>query len=181
MLSYDYEKLLKCAERQLSRKIGFKFIIAKKTSVTNKIISDLIEIEKKTFKREFRYTIKEFIERSKKKDFVLFITYALRTPFGFALGYKEECNVYYLDTLATILKGRGIGKTLLHLLSIWSFEKGHICITIRTKNDKHHHTIEFYEEEGFYRIPCASSEGIGMKKDLEQRIIDEYFRTISKQ
>lgn len=175
-----FNEVLKNAEVNLFKRIGLKFKVVMKTSLSQELISDLMEIENKAFKSELKYSREEFLERAKKRNFLLLAVYTSGKPIGFALGYKDDNESFYLDTLATLVESKGIGTTLFRLMSIFCFKKGFRHITIRTESDSNERSpIRFFEKMGFYRVPCDPSEGVAMKRDLNGHTIDEYVHEIS--
>ena len=175
------DELLKNAEAHLSKRTGLKFRVMITNSLSKELTSDLMEIENKAFRSELRYTIEEFLERAKKRNFLLLAVYACSKPIGFAFGYEDNNESFYLDTLATLIEGKGIGTILFRLISIFCFKKGFRHITTSTESgDKERSPIRFYEKMGFYRIPCVSSEGIAMRKDINHNTINDYILYISR-
>ena len=142
------------------------------------MMSAIMEIEKKAFRRELQYSKEELSRRMKEKNFVVIMVHVSGNPVGFAIGYKDpqEASSFYMDTLATVIEKKRIGSTLYHLTAIFCFKQGFSHVTVRTEeqDDRERSPKEFYEKLGFYQIPCDPCEGIGMRKDLDQQTINEY-------
>ena len=177
----DFNELLKNTEAHLLKRTGLKFKAVITTSLSQESISDLMEIENKAFKPELRYIREEFLERAKKKNFSLLAVYAFGKPIGFALGYEDDNETFYLDTLATLMESKEIGTTIFYAMAIYCFKKGFRHITIHTESGNEERSpIRFFEKMGFYKVPCNPSEGMAMKKDLNLHTINKYIYEISR-
>ena len=157
---------------------GIEHKVSLSHRLSDKVVSDIMEIEQKAFRPELRYSQEELSRRMKEMNFLVLMVHVSGQPVGFAMGYKDpqEASSFYMDTLATVIEKKRIGSTLFHLTSIFCFKHGFHHVTVRTEeqDDRERSPKKFYEKLGFYQIPCDPSEGVGMRKDLDQQTINEF-------
>jgi len=167
---YSFEDALKSAEIKLTKVLSKCCRILVKRRLDEDSIKEIQTIENKTFRHELRYTVEELISRGQEEDFLLLLVLYENHPIAFLHGYNDpsEESAFFLDTVATVLEGRGIGSLLVTLTLLYGFEKGYKSVTLRTEeeDEKGRKLKRFYENLGFEVFPCNPSEGIAMRRKL---------------
>ena len=117
------------------------------------------QIEHFCFRSELQYSFEEVAIRWDEPE-RLFI-FVLKedkdksmVPEAFWLGYKTdntEEKVFYLDTIAIITQGRGIGRIILEMIILWakSHEFQSLLVNTEYENEKGLPLVHFYQKHGF--------------------------------
>jgi len=171
-LTYSLKSVQKLAEEKLKESFGRPLYIKIKNHIDEAALSAIRNIESSAFREELRYTKEEILDRSLNDGFVLILVYDLNKPIAFLFGYSEPSNpsTFYLDTVATLIEGRGLGSCLINLILIHCYESGYAFITLRTEeeDEKGRRLRLFYEKFGFRVYPCDPSEGIAMINEVDK-------------
>jgi ribosomal protein S18 acetylase RimI-like enzyme len=163
---------IKQAETRLSIRLDSEITIVMRHFLTESIISKLVEIDHEKFRSELWYESNEIIEKSRKKDFVCFILYMSSKPTAFLYGYDDDNDPkwFFLDTIATRVEGKGIGKMLMSLLKSYCSELGYQQIILYTEDqdEKGRKLRQFYESLGFKYKYTDKEKGIIMSYDIKE-------------
>ena len=180
----SFEDALKSAEVRLTKSLGQSCRLLIKRNLDEESIRNIQRIESEAFREELRYDVEELVSRSREKDFLLFLLLCGDQPIAFLHGYNDptEESAFFLDTVATVLEGRGVGSILVALTLLYSFEAGYRAITLRTEeqDEKGRRLVRFYENLGFEVFPCDPAEGVAMRRRLDSQGIKTIFERVLK-
>jgi len=123
---YSFAVALEEAEKRLAKILNGRCKIKVYNDLDEELIGIIQGIEKEKFSDEFRYVRDELIFRRGKKDFVCLVLDFEGRTIAFDIGYgDEEEEVFFSDDTATLIEGKGIGRTLFALEIIYSNERGY--------------------------------------------------------
>ena len=180
----SFEDALKSAEVRLTKSLGQSCRLLIKRNLDEESIRDIQRIESEAFRHELRYDVEELVSRSREKDFLLFLLLCADQSTAFLHGYNDptEESAFFLDTVATVLEGHGIGSILVALILLYGFETGYRSVTLRTEeqDEKGRKLVRFYENLGFEVFPCDPSEGVAMRRWLDPQGIKTIFERVLK-
>jgi hypothetical protein len=184
IVEHSPQKIMELTNEYLERQFGKDFRITMETKLDSLKISAIQRLDTKTFRKELRYSVEEFIERTKQPDFYCLLIYNQDLLVAFLFGYKDESfdSAFYLDTIASILQRKGIGTLLLQCALVICYLMGFEYMTLRTEltDEKGKHPFEFFKKNGFYRFECSPEEGIAMKKELTNNDVVTYLEMLKK-
>ncbi len=184
IVEYSPHKIVELTNEYLERQFGKEFRITIETKLDPLKISAIQLIDTKNFRKELRYSVEEFIERTKQPDFYCLLIYNQDLLVAFLFGYKDESleDAFYLDTIASILQRKGIGTLLLLCALVICYLMGFRYMTLRTEliDERGQHPFEFFKKNGFYRFECPPEEGIAMKKELTENDVVTYLDMLKK-
>ena len=127
------------------------------------------EIENRKFRQELQYSVKELVERSKKKGFTVILFELNGEPFAFDLGYTDaDEDAYFGDSAATLIERKGVGAVLTALDALYSWEAGYKsvkCIT-EDEDESGRKLVEYWARYGFYVVKRDPEVGVEMRLDL---------------
>ena len=150
------EEALRSAELKINRILGAKTKISIHIMLDDRLAEIIEFMDSQMFREELRYTRTEILERGEQKGFILFLCTVEEKPICLLYGYAdpEVANGFYLDTLATLIGGKGIGSTLLATMLIYCFEAGFNILSLYTeeKDEKNRPLRKFYEAVGLEYI-----------------------------
>jgi len=179
---YSFENALKSAEIKLTEVLGKCCHILVKRRLDEGSIREIQRIENKAFRHELRYSVEELISRGQEEDFILLLVLYENEPIAFLHGYNDPSEefAFFLDTVATVLEGRGIGSLLVILALLYGFEEGYKSVTLRTEeeDEKGRKLKSFYENLGFEVFPCNPSEGLAMRRKLNLQDIQAVLKAL---
>lgn len=171
-LTYSFKSVQRLAEEKLAETFGRPIYIKIKNHVDEAVVSAIRKIESSAFREELRYTKEEILDKSLNQGFISILIYDLNKPIAFLFGYSEQSNpsTFYLDTVATLIEGRGLGSCLINLILLHCYESGYALITLRTEeqDEKGRKLRLFYEKFGFRVYPCDPREGIAMINEIDK-------------
>jgi GNAT superfamily N-acetyltransferase len=181
----SYKRVIDSAEEALTESLGQACRIVVKRKLDGESIHIIERIESKAFRTDLRYTAEEIASRGRTSDFFLLFVMRSYTPIAFLYGYRDpsDRSIFYLDTVATLVEGRGVGSTLIALALLHSLESGYDRATLRTEeqDEKGRRLRGFYQNLGFEVYPCDPSEGVGMRIRLDLRgVLTLFERAISR-
>ena len=145
--------------KKLSSKISKPKIEVINEKFTDKLLEELLAVEKNSFSNDLRYSINDVKERLHQKSSQILIVYEDNTPIAFALSYvspKLSDDIIYLDTIGVISEKQnlGLGQMILELHSKLSLFDGFSQIYVLTeKGNRSESLIKFYQRNGFELIP----------------------------
>ncbi len=128
------------------------------------------EIEANKFRQELQYSLKELVERSKKKGFTVILFELDGKPFAFDLGYtdEEDPTAYFGDSAATLIERKGVGAVLTALDALYSYEAGYKsvkCIT-EDEDESGRRLVDYWGKFGFHVTNRDPKIGVEMRLDM---------------
>lgn len=157
------EEAHRTAEAKLSRVLGSPCKISIHLHLDDKLFRIIKEVELEMFREELRYTKEELEDRVNLKGFIFFIATVDDKPISLLFGYNDPAiqNGFYLDTLASVLEGKGVGSTLVALLMIYCYEAGYNLLSLNTEelDEKKRPLRKFYESIGFQFLYTDPNDG----------------------
>ena len=122
------------------------------------------EIEQSSFRQSLTYSEEEILERLAEYNVLMMFLTVDGIPSGLVLGYtlhEVSTEVFYLDTIAVKLRGRGIGRIILMNLIRWTKKMGYQKIQLDTEfeNEAGFHLSSFYEHMGFRVVDSDDETG----------------------
>lgn len=164
-----FDKALKIAEKKLSKELGMKCVVEVYFTVNNDILNAIKRITDLKFREELRYDYEEILNYSKMSGFLLILIKSGNEPVGMLFGYKYEEGGYFLDVLASIIEGKGVGRTLITLLIVYCYEKGHSLLTLFTEevDEKGRQLRRYYEKMGFRYLYTGVGKGDVMEINFD--------------
>ncbi|MBN2336618.1 GNAT family N-acetyltransferase [Candidatus Bathyarchaeota archaeon] len=162
-----FNRALRQAEAKASERLGSPCRIFVHYSIDDELLSKLEAIDHEKFRQELWYTHDEFLEKTKKRDFVCMVLSVGGEPTAFLYGYDYEADPegFFLDELVTRVEGKGLGKVLLGLLIHYCIGLSYRSITLYTEetDEKGRRLKEFYERLGFGEAALDPSLGLIMR------------------
>lgn len=130
-------------------------------TLNEELIETILRVDAYKFRQELRYRREEVIEHSGNPGFILITAETGGQPLGIVYGYDEPDGGFFLDTLASMVEGRGIGHTLATLIAIHAKETAHSHITLYTEEeDEQGRRLRlFYQKMGFVYLGTAEDKG----------------------
>ena len=130
-------------------------------SLNENLIQTILRVDAYKFRQELRYRREEIIEHSGNPGFVLITAEVNGQPLGIVYGYDEPDGGFFLDTLASMIEGRGIGHTLATLITIYAEETAHSHVTLYTEeeDEQGRKLRRFYQKMGFVYLGTEAEKG----------------------
>lgn len=150
----QYSSIWYQMKNELSKKLGYALEIIFSNEPSDEFIQWFQHIESKSFRENLRYTKDEILDRWHHEDIFIFFLVHNREPVAVLLGYKilvDSLKFFYLDIIAVIPEGKGIGSVIVKTLIKWAAERGYDGIRLDTErdNERGKHLLIFYEKLGF--------------------------------
>ncbi|MCJ7731569.1 hypothetical protein MUP51_04575, partial [Candidatus Bathyarchaeota archaeon] len=75
-------------------------------------------------------------------------------PIAFEYGYDVSEGVYFSDSQATLIEGKGVGTTQFALEILYLYQKGYTCVRLSTeeKDEMERALRSFWEHMGFVKL-----------------------------
>jgi len=129
-----FEDALRKAERRLSSALGEQCGVRITLSMDDELFEAIEGIEHEKFRTELQYSLEELRERNHLRGFVLFTATCGGRPVAFLFGYNDtvDQSSFYLDTVATVIEGKGIGSILVTLALIYCYDVGYGKVELYT-------------------------------------------------
>ena len=130
-------------------------------SLNEDLIETILKVDAYKFRQELRYRREEIIEHSGNPGFILITAEPNGQPLGIVYGYDEPDGGFFLDTLASMVEGRGIGHTLATLITIHAENTAHNHVTLYTEEeDEQGRKLRlFYQKMGFVYLCTEADKG----------------------
>lgn len=165
----DYAKAI---EAHLSESLGGSCHITINNSIDEEALRYIQLIESKAFRPELQYTIEEIASRARKEDFFMVTAFQGEHPTAFAFGYRDpnDGDAFYIDTVASLIEGRGVGSAIITLTLLHCLQKGYKHVNLHTEevDEKGRMLRRFYERFGFEALQNSPVEGLLMRMRLEE-------------
>lgn len=180
-----FEDALRAAEERLSAALGGKCDVRIVLGIDKELFDTIQQIEREKFRPELRYSIEELEARRRESGLVLFFVIRDGRVVAFLYGYTESSDTskFYLDTMATLIEGKGVGSILVSLMLLYCYDMGYGSVELYTEeeDEKGRRLADFYENLGFKKFSDDPSEGVGMRNSLEPKVLrDIYHKYLHK-
>lgn len=163
-----YEELKRLAEEKLSKSLNGDSNVKLIKGYDKETLKIICEIDHEKFREELQYDTSEIEERMRKPGYLCFLVYLNGKPIAFEYGYDEDNGVYFSDSQATLIEGKGIGTTQFALEILYLYHRGYTKIKLTTEemDEKGRTLSNFWERMGFIKT-CENNEGnVEMELDL---------------
>jgi hypothetical protein len=165
------EPSLSAAEKRLSGILLKNCKVDIYVNMEKELVHSVKGIDHERFSLELQYTLEEIRERSEKEGFVLFMLTCGGKPTAFLYGYpnREKISSFFLDSVATLIEGKGIGSILVILALIYCYHARYKSVELYTEDTdfKGRDLVKFYEDLGFMVMRNDPDKGVIMNYDLE--------------
>ncbi len=151
-------------------------------TLNDTLVDAILKVDAYKFRQELRYRREEVVEHSNNPGFILITAESGGQPLGIVYGYDEAEGGFFLDTLASMVEGRGIGHTLATLFIIHAENTDHRHVTLYTEeqDEQGRQLRRFYQKMGFAYLGTYPEKGDVMKLQLSPETAAElYSRYIS--
>jgi hypothetical protein len=150
----EYEELRKTAEEKLRKNLNGDSRVKLVKGYDEETLKIIRDIDNEKFREELQYTEDEIEERMKNKGFLCFLIYLDGKPIAFEYGYDIGEGVYFSDSQATLIEGKGIGTTQFALEILYLYHKGYAKVKLTTEElDEQGRALRnFWERMGFVKL-----------------------------
>ncbi len=164
-------------EAKLRQTMGPDCTIHVHTTLNDALIQTILQVDAYKFRQELQYRREEVIEHSNNPGFILVTAECGGQPLGIVYGYDEPDGGFFLDTLASMVEGRGIGHTLATLIILHAENTAHRHVTLYTEeeDEKGRKLRRFYQKMGFTYLGTDLSKGDVMKLQLTPETTRELY------
>jgi ribosomal protein S18 acetylase RimI-like enzyme len=132
------------------------------------LIQTILQVDAYKFRKELQYRQEEVLEHANNPGFILITAECDGQPLGIVYGYDEPDSGFFLDTLASMVEGKGIGHTLATLIIIHAQNHGYKHVTLYTEEQDEMGRLlrRFYQKMGFAYLGTEADKGDVMKLPL---------------
>jgi ribosomal protein S18 acetylase RimI-like enzyme len=152
---------LAITQLKLTETLGKNCAIRVHRALNDGLIDTILQVDAYKFRQELRYRREEIIQHSLAPGFILITAECDAEPLGIVYGYKEPDGEFFLDTLASMVEGRGIGHMLATLIITHAENTGHKHVTLYTEeqDEKGRLLRRFYQKMGFTYLGTEPEKG----------------------
>ena len=165
------EDALAAAKERLRGNLGRDCRISIHVQMSEELAGIVERIDHERFRPELQYTLEELRDRGGKRDFALFVLTCGGEPTAFLYGYADEQDAtrFFIDSVATLIEGKGIGSILVTLALVYSYDAGYRGVGLYTEevDERGRHLVKFYEDLGFHVVEEDPERGVVMSSELE--------------
>jgi GNAT superfamily N-acetyltransferase len=173
------EHALRTAEAKISSSLGKRCRIEIVIDMDEALMEMVQSIDRQKFRPELQYSQDELYERGIKKGFILFLVRCEEEPVATFFGYADPVDGkgFFLDSVATLLEGKGVSSILVLLALIYCYEAGYGYVQLYTEeeDEKGRRLRQFYEHLGFNVTLGDPLNGLCMKHDLSPNILNSLY------
>ncbi|MCW4014651.1 MAG: hypothetical protein NWF07_16915 [Candidatus Bathyarchaeota archaeon] len=164
----EFPELLRLAETKLTQRLGGSTRVQFIRGYDEEIQTIIHAIDKKKFREELRYTLLEIEQRMMKPGFLCLLVYLDDEPIAFEYGYDVSEGVYFSDSQAALIEGKGVGTTQFALEILYLYKKGYKQITLSTEelDDQGRTLRSFWERMGFSVTNRDAGGNVDMMMEL---------------
>ena len=170
---------LRTAETKISSSFGKRCRIEIVIDMDEALMEVVQSIDHQKFRPELQYSTDELHERGTKKGFVLFLVRLGGEPVAALFGYTDPADGqgFFLDSVATLLEGKGVSSILVLLALIYCYEAGYGYVQLYTEeqDEKGMRLRQFYEHLGFHVTLGDPLNGLCMKHDLSPNTLNSLY------
>ena len=163
-----FPELLRLAETKLTNRLGGNARIRFIMGYDEGVLGIIHIIDREKFREELRYTPLEIEQRMMKPGFLCLLVYLEDKPIAFEYGYDVSEGVYFSDSQATLIEGKGVGTTQFALEILYLYKKGYQQITLSTEelDDQGRTLRSFWERMGFNVTNREQDGNVDMMMEL---------------
>ncbi|NWF94787.1 MAG: GNAT family N-acetyltransferase [Candidatus Thorarchaeota archaeon] len=126
------------------------------------------KIESESFRAELRYSDREIMERLERPKSMAMFVVTEEQPEAVLLGYplgESTTRKFYLDTMAVMKRGRGLGRLILQTLIDWLKNQGYTSLQLDTEefNEIGIPLVSFYTKLGFAVLSQDKTGNVSME------------------
>jgi len=172
-----FAEAITAIEAKLRQTMGPDCTIHVHTNLNDSLIQTILQVDAYKFRQELQYRREEVIEHSNNPGFILITAECSGQPLGIVYGYDEPEGGFFLDTLASMVEGRGIGHTLATLIILHAEEiaHGHVTLYTEEEDEKGRKLRRFYQKMGFAYLGTDISKGDVMRLQLTPEATRELY------
>jgi hypothetical protein len=166
----DYEIMKRMVEEKLSLRLNGMSRVKLVKKFDEKTLNIIYNIDYRKFREELQYTKNEIAERMKKRGFLCFLIYLDDKAIAFEYGYDVADGIYFSDSQATLVEGKGVGSTQFALEILYLFKKGYkkVILTTEEFDDQGRALQNFWERMGFMKIDKSEDGNVEMELNLNK-------------
>ncbi|KON30958.1 hypothetical protein AC482_02380 [miscellaneous Crenarchaeota group-15 archaeon DG-45] len=175
-----FENALRAAEERLSGALGEQCRVRIALDIDEGLLEAIQQIEREMFRPELRYTAEELEARRREGGFVLFQVVRGGRVIAFLFGYTESTDtpIFFLDTVATLVEGKGLGSMLVSLALLYCYDTGYGSVELFTEeeDEKGRRLADFYGNFGFSVVYRDPAKGIRLRNLLDPEVLRDIYR-----
>lgn len=166
----EYKTLKKMAEEKLSKRLNGESRVKLVKGYDEDTLKIIRDIDHRKFRDELQYSGDEIGERMRKQGFLCFLIYLDGEPIAFEYGYDVADGVYFSDSQATLIEGKGVGTTQFALEILYLYQRGYKRVQLTTEElDEQGRALRnFWERMGFEKIGENEDCNVEMEMTLNQ-------------
>lgn len=174
----EYEILEQKAEEKLGKALGGETRIELIKEYNAETIRIIREIDHKKFREELQYSGDEIEERMKKQGFLCVLIYLNNEPIAFEYGYDMGDGVYFSDSQASLIEGKGVGTTQFALEILYLYHRGYSGVRLSTEEmDEQGRALRsFWEKMGFVKLGEDEDGNVDMELTLTPEAAEYQYR-----
>jgi len=163
-----FPEMLRLAETKLTHRLDGKTRIRFIKGYDEGVQAIIHSIDREKFREELRYTPLEIEQRMMKPGFLCLLVYLEDKPIAFEYGYDESDGVYFSDSQATLIEGKGVGTTQFALEILYLYKNGYKQIKLSTEelDDQGRTLRSVWERMGFRVINRDPNGNVDMIMEL---------------
>ncbi|MBL7167081.1 GNAT family N-acetyltransferase [Candidatus Bathyarchaeota archaeon] len=165
------EDAMRAAEGRLRDTLGRECRICIHVHMSGELTQVVDRIDHEKFRPELQYTLEELMAKAGNGGFVLFMLTCDDEPTAFLYGYTDEGDGsrFFLDSVATLIEGKGIGSILVTLALVYCHDIGYRSVELYTEevDERGRHLVKFYEDMGFDLADKDPDKGVVMRSYLD--------------
>ena len=164
----DYEILEKMAEEKLSKRLDGESSIRLVKGYDEETLGIIKDIDHRKFRKELQYSGDEIEERMRSPGFLCVLIYLDGEPIAFEYGYDIGEGVYFSDSQATLIEGKGVGTTQFALELLYLYQQGYRKVQLTTEelDDQGRALRSFWGRMGFEKISESPDGNVEMEMEL---------------
>lgn len=151
-------------------------------ALNDTLTQTILQVDAYKFRQELQYRKEEVLEHANNPGFILITAECDGQPLGIVYGYNEPDNGFFLDTLASMVEGKGIGHTLATLIILHAQNHGYKHVTLYTEeqDEKGRLLRRFYQKMGFAYLGTEQDKGDVMVLQLiPEKTFELYTRYVT--
>jgi GNAT superfamily N-acetyltransferase len=151
-------------------------------ALNESLTQTILQVDAYKFRQELQYRREEVLEHANNPGFILITAECDGQPLGIVYGYDEPDNGFFLDTLASMVEGKGIGHTLTTLIILHAQNHGYKHVTLYTEeqDEKGRLLRRFYQKMGFAYLGTEADKGDVMVLQLShEKTMELYARYVT--
>jgi hypothetical protein len=164
----EFDELERMAEEKLSIRLDGKCSIKLVKGYDEQVKSIIYDIDHAKFREELRYDVSEIEARMNKPGFLCVLVYLNGEPIAFEYGYDVSDGIYFSDSQATLIEGKGVGTTQFALEILYLYQYGYKEVRLSTEelDDQGRPLRSFWERMGFKNLGEDKNGNVDMMLEL---------------